>query len=57
MVSKGSKASVDTDESSTQILESEVAKMSAKEFEKRQDDINKAMRNGKFIYDVTGNAR
>ena len=31
--------------------------MSAKEFEKRQDDINKAMRNGKFIYDVTGNAR
>jgi len=57
LVSKGSKATVDTDESSTQIRESEVAKMSAKEFEKRQDDINKAMRNGKFIYDVTGNAR
>jgi len=31
--------------------------MSAKEFEKRQDDINQAMRSGKFIYDMTGNAR
>jgi len=57
LVSKGSKASVDADESSTQIRESEVAKMSAKEFEKRQDDINQAMRSGKFIYDMTGNAR
>ena len=57
LVSKNSKASVDVDESSAQIRESEVAKMSAKEFEKRQDDINQAMRSGKFIYDMTGNAR
>jgi hypothetical protein len=57
LVSKNSKASVDIDESSSQITESEVAKMSAKEFEKRQDDINQAMRSGKFIYDMTGNAR
>ena len=57
LVSKGSKASVDAEESSGQILESEVSKMSSKEFERRQDDITKAMRTGKFIYDVTGSAR
>ena len=39
------------------IRESEVAKMSDKEFEERADEINKAMRNGKFVYDVSGNAR
>lgn len=57
LVSKGSKASVDAEDASGQIRESDVAKMSAKEFEERQDEINKAMRNGKFIYDVTGSAR
>ena len=57
LVSKNSKANVDVDESSAQIRESEVSKMSAKEFEKRQDEINQAMRSGKFIYDITGNAR
>lgn len=57
LVSKGSKASVDAEDASGQIRESDVAKMSAKEFEERQDEINKAMRNGKFIYDMTGSAR
>ena len=57
LVSKGSKARVDTDDASGQIRESDVAKMSTKEFEQRQDEITKAMRNGKFIYDMTGNAR
>jgi len=57
LVSKTSKASVDTSETAGQIRESEVAQMSAKEFEDRQDEINKAMRNGKFIYDMTGSAR
>lgn len=57
LVSKGSKASVDADDASGQIRESDVAKMSSKEFEDRQDDINKAMRNGKFVYDMTGSAR
>jgi hypothetical protein len=31
--------------------------MSAKDFEANMDDINKAMRNGKFVYDISGNAR
>ena len=31
--------------------------MSNKEFEDRQDEINEAMRNGKFVYDVSGAAR
>jgi hypothetical protein len=31
--------------------------MSAKDFETNMDEINKAMRNGKFIYDISGNAR
>jgi hypothetical protein len=35
-----------------QIKESDVAKMSAKEFEAREDEINKAMRSGKFVYDL-----
>ena len=46
LVSKNSKASVDVDESSAQIRESEVAKMSAKEFEKRQKRIEKAKKIG-----------
>ena len=57
LVSKGSKASVDAEDASGQIKESDVAKMSAREFEERQDEINKAMRNGKFVYDMTGSAR
>jgi hypothetical protein len=37
--------------------ESQVERMSAKEYEKRQDEIVAAIRAGKFIYDVTGSAR
>ncbi len=37
--------------------ESQVQKMSIQEYEKNQEDIVKAMRSGKFIYDITGNAR
>ena len=56
-VSKGSRTSVDVKGIQGQIKESEVAKMSAKEFEKRQDEISEAMRSGKFIYDMSGAAR
>ena len=56
-VSKRSKTEVDVDDANGSIRESEVARMSDKEFEERSDEINKAMRNGKFIYDVSGNAR
>ncbi len=57
MVSRTSKTKVDADEADGQIRESDVAKMSSKEFEENQDNINKAMRNGKFVYDISGNAR
>ena len=57
LVSKGSRAKVDATDLASQISESEVARMSSKEFEERQDEITKAMRNGKFVYDMSGNAR
>lgn len=39
------------------IRESQVAKMSIKEYEVRAEEIQTAMRTGKFVYDVSGNAR
>lgn len=39
------------------IRESQVSKMSAQEYEKRSDEIMDAIRTGKFIYDISGNAR
>tara|TARA_A200000159_G_C7308507_1_gene333439 strand:+ start:323 stop:1216 length:894 start_codon:yes stop_codon:yes gene_type:complete len=56
-VSRRSKTEVDVADASDMIRESDVAKMSNKEFEERSDEINKAMRSGKFVYDVSGNAR
>ena len=56
-VSRRSKTEVDVADASDMIRESDVAKMSNKEFEERADEINKAMRSGKFVYDVSGNAR
>jgi hypothetical protein len=41
------------DEASKFISESQVAKMSIKEYEKRMDEIMEAQRSGKFIYDMT----
>tara|TARA_A100000172_G_scaffold29552_1_gene17524 strand:+ start:1996 stop:2880 length:885 start_codon:yes stop_codon:yes gene_type:complete len=40
-----------------QILESQVQKMSAKEYEAKSDDIMEAIRSGKFVYDISGAAR
>jgi hypothetical protein len=37
--------------------ESQVQKMSVQEYEKNQESIIKSMRSGKFVYDITGNAR
>jgi hypothetical protein len=54
---KSAKANIDPDDSSNYIKESQVAKMSADEFEKRSDEITQAIRSGKFIYDVSGRAR
>lgn len=56
-VTRRTRTEVDVDDASGSIRESDVAKMSAKEFEDRSDEINKAMRSGKFIYDISGSAR
>ena len=40
-------------EESTYIRESQVAKMSMKEYEKRAEEIMEAQRSGKFIYDMS----
>ena len=52
---KGRK-SIDPQDSSQYLRESQVAKMSMKEYEKRQEEILNAQRSGKFIYDVTKRA-
>ena len=41
------------DEASKYLSESQVAKMSIKEYEKRMDEIMEAQRSGKFIYDMS----
>ena len=56
-VTKRSKTQVDVEDASNTIRESEVARMSTSEFEERSDEINKAIRSGKFVYDVSGKAR
>ena len=43
----------DTDDTSKYIRESEVDAMSMKEYEKRQEEILDAQRNGRFIYDMS----
>ena len=43
----------DTDDTSKYIRESQVAAMSIKEYERRQEEILDAQRNGKFIYDIS----
>ena len=39
------------------LKESDVEKMSAREYEANQEEITKAIQNGTFIYDLTGSAR
>ena len=48
-----SAAAPEPDESAGHIRESEVAAMSIKEYEKRQEEILDAQRNGRFIYDMS----
>ena len=56
-VKKGSKANIDAEETTGSFSESQVAKMSAQEYEKQEEEITNAIRTGKFIYDLSGNAR
>ena len=54
---KTTKTKVDATESGKKILESQVQKMSAVQYEKQADTIMEAIRSGNFIYDVSGSAR
>ena len=56
-VKRTSRTAVDANDSGSMIKESDVAKMSDKQFEDRYDAIQEAMASGKFVYDVSGKAR
>lgn len=56
-VAKGSRTKVDAAGSEGTFKESQVAKMSASEYEANMEAIDKAIRSGKFIYDLSGGAR
>ena len=54
---KSERPTLDNNDTSGAIRESDVQKMSAQEYEKHSDEIMEAIRGGKFIYDLSGNAR
>ena len=54
---KSTRTRPETDETSNYLKESQVSKMSPQEYEKYADDIMESIRTGKFIYDISGNAR
>ena len=55
--SKQTRNSPSTDKTSGSYKESQVAKMTAQEYERNADTIMEAIRSGRFDYDVSGNAR
>ena len=56
-VARKSKTEVDLVDANNMIKESDVAKMSDREYEKHAEKIREAHMSGKIIYDVSGNAR
>jgi len=56
-VSKRTRTSVDAEGTGQMIKESNVAKMSDKQFEDNYEAIQEAMQSGKFVYDISGRAR
>ena len=54
---KGKRSKPARDDRGNSNKESDVQRMSATDYEKHSDDIMEAIRNGKFIYDVSGSAR
>jgi len=56
VTTRPTKGQPDTEATGT-IRESEVNSMSAQEYEKNADMIMESIRSGKFIYDLSGNAR
>jgi len=56
-VKRTSRTSIDADDTGMSIRESDVAKMTDKQFEAKYDAIQEAMASGKFVYDISGKAR
>tara|TARA_R110001632_G_scaffold2986_3_gene13353 strand:- start:310 stop:1176 length:867 start_codon:yes stop_codon:yes gene_type:complete len=56
-VSKTNTRSEPSGEDAGMVKESVVQKMSAQQYEKNADKIMEAIRSGKFVYDISGNAR
>lgn len=56
-VNSRSNATPDSEDSKNVFKESQVNKMSAQQYEKASDAIMDAIRTGRFIYDMSGNAR
>ena len=56
-VNSRSNATPDSDDSKNVFKESQVNKMTAQQYEKASDAIMESIRTGKFIYDMSGNAR
>ena len=54
---KSGRTAPDTNDTSGAIKESDVQKMSTRDYEKHSEEIMEAIRSGKFIYDLSGNAR
>jgi hypothetical protein len=57
ITTRTTKSAPSNDDSDGVIYESEVAKLTSKQYEHYQEDISKAIRSGKFVYDLSGKAR
>jgi len=57
LVDRGSKKGVGAAELSDRIKESDIERMSAAEYARKADEITEAIRSGKIIYEISGNAR
>jgi hypothetical protein len=56
-VRTGRSAAPEKTDQAGRIYESQVEKMSAREYEARQEEIEAAIKSGKFVYDLSGGAR
>lgn len=56
-IKPGARAKVSDNAGEGTFTESQVSKMSAKEYARLEDKISEAIRTGKFIYDISGGAR
>ena len=56
-IKKGKKTQLDANNAGGSFKESDISKMSAKEYEKQEEAITASIRSGKFIYDLSGSAR